>query len=255
MNQLIRCKNCDQIFMKSPFDQYPEYKPGVDRTPETFQRIERDDFQDFLIHHHGHQLENLKIIEDSYVSEKTYSEPIKTSFFRATNGRERFVIKKFRERIDEPLKYQLIPRDYSLKCVAVETQFEEISKQLERELTPPLSKNKIDAFLKLYGAIAEGVDIVDIKDLERVPEESHHPLEVYYRIDDVRLMYLLRNCRNIFKGQEYLEMEAFIHRHKDDGVLLLKATHKIELTEIAKPGKKTIPAFLHSEKEKIIGKK
>ena len=26
MNQLIRCKKCDEIFMKTPFDQYPEYE-------------------------------------------------------------------------------------------------------------------------------------------------------------------------------------------------------------------------------------
>jgi hypothetical protein len=51
-----------------------------------------------LILHHGHRLENLKIIEDSFVSEKAYSEPIKTSFFKATNGKEKFVVKKFRER-------------------------------------------------------------------------------------------------------------------------------------------------------------
>jgi hypothetical protein len=252
MNQLIRCKNCDQVFMKSPFDSYPEYELGPGRTPENCHIIERDDFQDFLIHHHGHQLEYLKIIEDSYVSEKAYSEPIKASFFKATNGREKFVIKKFRESIDEPLKYQLMLGDYSLKCIAVEIQSKEISKQLERELKPSLSQNKTDAFLKLYGSVAESVNI---KDLERIPEESQHPLEVYYKIDDVRLVYLLRNCRSIFKGQEYSVMEEFIHRHKDDGVLLLKATYEIELTEIAKPGKKTISAFLPSEKEKVIWKK
>src|SRR4030066_228857 len=128
MNQLIRCKNCDQIFMKTPFDEHPEYELNPDHPFENFQSIERDDFQDFLIHHHGHQLENLKIIEDSYVSEKAYSEPIKTSFFKAV------------------------------------------------------------------GAIVEGIDM---KDLERIPKESHYPLEVYYKIDDVRVMYLLRNCRNI----------------------------------------------------------
>ena len=252
MNQLIRCKNCDQIFMKTPFDEHPEYELGPDRPPENFRSIERDDFQDFLVHHHGHQLENLKIIEDSYVSEKPYSEPIKTSFFKATNGREKFVIKKFRERIDEPLKYQLVPGDYSLKCIAVEIQSEEISKQLERELEPPLSQDKMDAFLKLVGAIVEGIDI---KDLERIPEESHHPLEVYYKIDDVRVMYLLRNCRNIFKGKEYLAMEEFIHRHKDDGVLLLKATYKIQITQMAKTRKRTTPLPLPIEKEKILGHK
>src|SRR4030067_375984 len=238
MNQLIRCKDCDQIFMKTPFDEHPEYELNPDHPFENFQSIERDDFQDFLIHHHGHQLENLKIIEDSYVSEKAYSEPIKTSFFKATNGREKFVIKKFRERIDEPLKYQLVPGDYSLKCVGVEIQSDEISKQLQRELNPPLSQDKMDAFLKLMGSIVEDIAI---KDLERIPEESQHPLEVYYRIDDVRVMYLLRNCRNIFKGQEFLAMEEFIHRHKDDGVLLLKATYRIQINKMAKTRKRATP--------------
>src|SRR4030043_2289898 len=235
MNQLIRCKNCDEIFMKTLFDQYPEYEFDSGRFLENVRSIERDDFQDFLIHHHGHRLENLKIIEDSFVSEKAYSEPIKTSFLKATNGKEKFVIKKFRERIDEPLKYQLIAGDYSLKCITLEIQSEEISKQFKRELTPPLSQNKIDAFLKLYREIAEDINI---KDLERIPEESHYPLEIYYRLDDIHSMFLLRNCRNIFKGQEYSAIEEFIQRHKDDGVLLLKATYEIKLTEMAKPRKK-----------------
>jgi len=252
MNQLIRCKNCDEFFMKTPFDQYPEYEFNLDRSFENFQSIERDDFQDFLIHHHGHQLENLKIIEDSSVSEKPYFEPIKTSFFRATNGKEKFVIKKFRERIDDPLAYQLIPGDYSLKCIAIEIQSEEISKQLKRELKPALSQIQIDAFLKLYSAIAEDIDI---KDLERIPEESHHPLEIYYRIDDVHLMYLLRNCHNIFKGQKYSAMEEFIHREKDDGVLLVKATYKIQITEPAKAKKGRVSTLLLLEEEKMAKKK
>jgi hypothetical protein len=236
--------------MKSPFDRCPEYDFSPNHPPEDFRCIERDDFRDFLTHHRGHQLELLKIIDDSYISEKAYSEPVKTSFFRATNGRERFVIKKFRERIDEPLKYQLIAGDYSLKCAGVEIQLGEISKQFEREMNPPLSQDKKDAFLRVMGAMAKDIDV---SDLERIQEEVHHPLEVYYKLDDVHVMHLLRNCRNIFKGQEYSAIEEFIHRHKDDGVLLLKATYQIELTEIAKPGRKTIPAFLHLRKEKVVG--
>ena len=252
MNQLIRCKTCDQVFMKGPYDAYPEYEVAPNYSSENFRRIERDDFQNFLSDHDGHQLEPLKIIEDSYVSEKAYSEPIKVSFFKATNGRERFVVKKFRERIDEPLKYQLIFGDYSLKCATIEIQSAEISKQLEDELKPPLSPEKIEAFVKLYGDVVQGFAL---EDLERIPEESRHPLEVYYKIDDVHLVYLLRKCRSLFKGQEYLAMEEFIHRHKDDGVLLLKATYKIELVEVAKPEKRTIPVFQPLEKEKVLWKK
>ena len=252
MNQLIRCKNCDAIFMKTPFDQSPEYERDPDRLPENFRSMERDDLQDFLIHHRGHRLENLKIIEDSFVSEKAYSEPTKTSFFKATNGKEKFVIKKFREKIDEPLKYEVISGDFSLKFTAIEIQWEEISKQLKREIKPPLSQTQMDAFLKLYRHLFKNIDI---HDLERVPEDSPHPLEIYYKISDVHLMYLLRNCRNIFKGREYLAIEEFIHRHKDDGVLLLKATYQIQLTEVAKTKKKAVPASLPLKKEKIIGKK
>jgi hypothetical protein len=252
MNQLIRCKDCDEVFMKTPFDRHPEYPFDPGRTFETFRTIEMDDYQEFLTHHQGHQLENLKIIEDSFVTEKAYAEPIKASFFKATNGKEKFVIKRFRKKIDEPLKYLLIRGDYSLTCTALEVQSREISKQLKRELNPPPSQNQIDAFLKLCQTIAEEIEV---KDLERIPEESHCPLEIYYRMDDIHLMYLLRNCHNIFKGQEYAAMQEFIHRHKDDGVLLLKGTYKIQLFEKVKRDKKFIPTSLPLKEAKIMGRK
>src|SRR4030042_477090 len=235
MNEVIRCINCDKIFLKTPFDQWPEYQFYPSGPLESFRTIEKDDFQDFLKNHHGHRLENLRILEDSFVSEKDYFEPVKTSYFKATNGKESFVIRKFREKIEEPLKYRLIHGDYSLRCTNIEIQSKEIAKQLKAEFkTSALSQNKIDAFLKLFQYIAK---TIDIKNLERIPEESPNPLEIYYKIDDISLVYLLRNCRNIFKGQEYLNIEEFIHHHKDDGVLLLKATYKIQITEMARSKK------------------
>jgi hypothetical protein len=235
MNELVRCINCDEIFLKTPFDQWPEYESYPSGSLESFRTIERDDFQDFLKNHHGHRLEDLKILEDSFVSEKDYFEPVKTSYFKATNGKESFVIRKFREKIEEPLKYRLIHGDYSLRCTNIEIQSKEIAKQLKAEFkTSALSQNKIDAFLKLFQYIAKAIDI---KNLERILEESPNPLEIYYKIDDISLVYLLRNCRNIFKSQEYLNIEEFIHRHKDDGVLLLKATYKIQITEMTKSKK------------------
>lgn len=253
MKQLIRCINCNEIFLKTPFDQWPEYEFKSNRSPESFRTLERDDFQDFLKYHRGHRLEDLKIIEDSFISEKAHLEPIKVSYFKATNGKERFVIKKFREKIDEPLRYQLIPGDYSLKCIAIEIQSKEIKKQLETEFkTSPLSQTKMAAFIKLHQRIAE---MIDIKNLERVPEESPHPLEIYYKMDDLSLMYLLRNCRNIFKGKEYLDLEEFIHRHRDDGVLLFKATYEIQISGTSKSRKKVASVPVSLEKEKVVEKK
>ena len=246
MNQLIRCINCDAIFLETPYDRCPEYEFDSDRFPESFRVIEKDDFQDFLKNHRGHHLENLKILEDSFISEKPYDEPIKISYFKATNGKEEFVIKKFRENIHQPLRYQLIHGDYSLKVIHLEIQSEEIEKQLKIEFKKyPLPQNKIDAFLRLYEKILK---TIDLKNLERVPEESSLPVEIYYRMDDVSLAYLLRNCRHIFKGQEYQEIEAFIHRHKDDGVLLLKARFQIQLSRKARAKKKITASPFAMEK-------
>jgi hypothetical protein len=232
MNQLIHCVNCHEIYLRTPFDQTPEYGWEPFTPLRETQGIEKDDFQDFLRNHRGHQLEDLKIIEDSFVSEKPYSEPVKISYFKATNGKEHFVVKRFRERIDQPLKYQLIRGDYSLKCIDLQIQSEAIRKQLQREMNPPLPQTQIDTFLQLIEHVGKRLDV---NTLERVPEESPYPLEIYHKMNDFSLMYLLRNCRNFFKGKVYAEIEAFVHRHKDDGVLLLKAIYRIEILEKREP--------------------
>jgi hypothetical protein len=252
MNQLIHCINCHAVFLKTPFDRGEEYPLGSFEPLENFRATRRDDFEDFLRSHRGHRLEDLRVVEDSFISEKPYFEPVKASYFKATNGKESFVIKKSRESIDEPLRYQLIVGDYSLKCAYVEIQSEEITKQLARECKEtPLPSKKISEFLRLLKHIAE---TIDVRNLDRIAEESPYPLEVYHKMDDFSLTYLLRNCRHIFNEHEYSAMEAFIHRHKEDGVLLLRAIYEIEIFEKVQPVKKVMAPSIPSEKRKIVGK-
>jgi hypothetical protein len=237
--------------MKTPFDQCPEYEYDPNHPSEPVQVIERDDFQEFLMTHHGHRLEYLEVIENSFFSEKSYLEPVKTSYLRATNNKkEKFVIKQFREKIEEKLRYQIIPGDCSLECTGVEVQSEEITKQLKMEFrTHPFSETKISAFLKLYKRIVRGIDT---KNLERISEASSHPLEEFYKMDDMSLFYLLRNCRNIFKGMEYSNIEDFIYHHKDDGVLLLKARYRIKISEKPKTKKEAVSTVIPAEVKKVI---
>ena len=254
MNRFLRCIDCGEGFMKTPFDQCPEYQYGPHHPSEPVQMIKRDDLQEFLANHHGHQLEDLEIIEDSFVSEEKYSEPVKASYFRAANNKEeKFVIKQFREKIEEKLRYQIIPGDYFLECTGVDVQSEEITQQLKMEFrTHPFSETKISAFLKLYKRIVRGIDT---KNLERISRESSHPLEEFYKMDDMSLFYLLRNCRNIFKGVEYADIEDFIYRHKDDGVLLLRARYRIQMIEKPKTKKEAASTVIPAEVKKVIKKK
>jgi len=248
MNHLIRCVKCDALLFKTPFDQWPEYVFEPNSSPDSVRTIERDDYQDFLRDHHGHRLEELTILEDSFVSEKPYVEPAKVSYFKATNGKENFVIKKHRKKITDPLEYKLIHGDLRLKCLSVEVQSKEIKKQLLAEC-PGLSEEKAESFIRLCHDILK---MVDIKNLERSKEESSHPLEIYYQMDDVTIAHLLRRCRKIFQGKEYLDIEDFINRHRDDSVLLLKATHGIEITQVAEPKKEIRPVAFPIESRKLL---
>lgn len=253
MNRFLRCIDCDEGFMKTPFDQCPEYEYDPNHPSEPVQVVKRDDFQEFLMTHHGHQLENLEVIENSFVSNKNYLEPVKTSYFRATNSKkEKFVIKRVREKIGEKVRYQVIPGDYFLECTGVEVQSEEITKQLKMEFRmDPFIETKISAFLKLYKRIVRGIDP---KNLESIPEESSHPLEIFYKMDDISLFYLLRNCRNIFKGRKYSDIEDFIYLHKDDGVLLLKARYKIQIRQKPKTRKEATSTSIPQEVKEVIKK-
>ena len=62
MNQLIRCVKCDEVFLRRPFDQWPEYELSQDPSMDSLRTIQKDDLRDFLRNHHGHRLEDLKII-------------------------------------------------------------------------------------------------------------------------------------------------------------------------------------------------
>ena len=102
-------------FFCTAFDQLPEYEPFPTKA-DSFQTVAVDDYRNFLESHRGHRMEDLRIIEDSFVSEKAFIEPVKVSYFKATNGKERFVIRKSREHILEPLTYDLIYGDFALNC-------------------------------------------------------------------------------------------------------------------------------------------
>ncbi len=253
MNQLIRCINCDAVFLRTPYDQEPEYAapPPLSFYSDHFN--DRDDFKDFIKNHDGHRMEHLTILEDSLVSDRAYIEPVKVSYFRATNGRENFVIRKSRKEISDPLKYELISGDYSLRRTALDVQARDIEKQLARDFKEaPLTKKKVDSFIRLYSRI---IKTVDLSGLERASEDSSHPLEVFYRMDDMTLMYLLRNCHRLLKGKEYSDIERFISKQKDDGVLLLKATFRIEVTERTQAQEDIVPTALSIKpaKAKKIG--
>jgi hypothetical protein len=252
MDPFIHCITCDAVFHKTPYDQMPEHEWGGKDSPDRVRTVERDDYKDFLQDHQGHRLEELQVLEGSFMGTGDYREPVKTSYWKATNGKERFVIKGSRKDIHEPLRYQLIRGDYQVKCISLEIQSREITRQLEIEFRAnPLSQKKITAFLHLVQEITQGLEAAH---LERVPEESLNPLEIYYQMDDVHTAFLLRRCRKIFDREEFEGVQEFVHHHREDGVLLLRGKHQIQMVEVARAEEEVKESTVSADKKRLVKK-
>lgn len=146
MKGLLRCVECNELFQMTDYDSSPEYQ--VTENGE-IHVIPRDERRSFLASHKGHKIERLKVKKGSLVSDQPYMEPIKTTYFQATNGKESFIVKRWRESIDSPMRYELIKGDIVLVNEELGVQVEEIRKQLAYDFKDePLSEKKIKPFIE-----------------------------------------------------------------------------------------------------------
>ena len=131
----IRCVECNEVAHITDYDCSPQYH--CDKNLEEVIERPMDDTRNFMVKHRHHKMEELYIIKDSFMSEGAYVEPLKVSYFDATNGKERFVIKRWRESINNPLQYELIP-GYVKTAVNLEVQSDEIRRQIRSEIQHPI---------------------------------------------------------------------------------------------------------------------
>jgi len=103
IKKLIRCSTCNQVI--------PDYEgygvtqdkslPGVEWSNADLAKA-----QEFLRTHSGHTLEELSIESDSLTSEKPDYEPIRITYFLASNShRRKFLIRRTRKALDQSLSY------------------------------------------------------------------------------------------------------------------------------------------------------
>jgi hypothetical protein len=141
--------------------------------------MECDDQEAFMKEHRGHHLEELQSVPGSFVSYQGYIEPVKTGYFEATNGKKRFVVRKFRKSVFDPMTYELIPGSLVLVPQRLQIDRVAIQKELERMLSP-FSTKKIRLFV---GELEKIVSGLRPRNCKRLPFESHNPSVWYYNLE------------------------------------------------------------------------
>jgi len=218
--ELVRCIKCDAVALFSPLDRSPEYRMDSG----TWKIVERDDRQAFMEAHRGHPLERLKILDDTFISSQNYREPVKTCYFEATNGKERFLVKRSRKSALDPLRYELVPGRLRINPMELRVDGAAIQKELERSLSHiGLSYQEIKHFVR---ELEQLVSRVKPDELTRVPYESHHPAVRYYYLNEPLIARALEGASRFLARTDVERMGAFVRQHlRDDPFLAVAEVH------------------------------
>lgn len=237
----IRCVECNQVARVTEYDCAPHYH--CDENLEEVIEEPMDDREHFMVQHIDHKMEELKIIKNSFISEGRYGDPLKVSYYKATNGREQFVIKGWREDITTPLRYELI-RGYIKTTFRLEVQSNEIRRQMREEVSlSPIAEITIERFIQIVGMV---VSQFPMRGKIEITAETDTPLISYCKMSTNYIRKILRLSEEIFDAEEVKKIKQFIHQNNNYNepiTLLLKRDFTIKR-------KRTTP--LKSKKEESL---
>jgi hypothetical protein len=217
---------CNEVAHVTPFEGAPSY--AYDRKTGDFIVTVADEDPCFEDLHRRHTTEELFIIKDSFISEERYGEPLKVSYFEASNGRERFVIRGSRTDITRPITYELIP-GYIETSFRREVQGREIRRQLDAEVQdPPFDEAKVSCFIHVVEQVAAQFPL---KDRLEITAETDTPLISHCKLGPGDIREILNLCRGVFDGEELKRLETFImnnNSYNEPMTLLLKRAFRIK---------------------------
>jgi len=241
MGRWIRCVECNQVAHVTEYDNAPHYQ--YDKDIEKIIEKPMDDMKCFMAQHRDHEMEELTVVKNSFISEGNYGDPLKVSYFEATNGRGKFVIKGWRENINTSLRYEIIP-GYIKTTFHLMAQSNEIRKQMSEEIThPPIEGAKIEQFIQIIEMV---VSQFSMRDKIEITAESNTPHISYCRMGTSCIKEILRLSEAIFNAEELRQVEQFIYqnnKYSEPMTLLFKRAFNI---------KKRVTAPLKSKEEQSL---
>jgi len=237
--KLLRCIECNEIISITEHDSSPEYH--YDEKGDRFIELAKNDREPFITKHKNHKIEELRVNRASYISDRPYSEPLKAAYFEATNGREDFVIKKWREKIESPLRYELIKGYIEITDIKLDVQGENIRKQIQAEINPSIVEDKITCLIQLVERV---VSQLDLETLLEDSVESDNPLVLYCKLTNDTTKNIIELSKDIFEGEEFKRVEDFINKNNDyDGVIAPLVKYRFEIRSSHKTGERPQEEF------------
>jgi hypothetical protein len=204
-----------------------DFSPHYEWNNGEIDEIETDDRKAFLHKHKDHKTELLTPLTP-HISEKPYGEPLRTSYFEATNGTKRFLIKQWRSTIEDPFTYEIIEGKIKLTNGTLRAQTTAIKQQLQAENNLSLSERKVNYFLQAVRAEVKQLD----PDTLAISAEGETPLASFYQLGSTCIERILARCRDKFTQRELKKLRDFINRNNEyDDVMTVISKKEFTITK------------------------
>lgn len=205
-NILLRCATCNELFCPTSYDKHPSYK--YNNSDGSFREIENNDLDSFNMEHKNHVINELKIIKDSFCSNYAYWKVIREDYLKAEDDFKTYTIKRWRNAIDEPLKYEIINCDIIYGKPKLEIQFLDIKRQMIADSRIyKFDAPAIDIIISLYDNFISQISVDDVIECGFSMDD---PMVSYAKLSNEFNNDFLRYCEDVLSLRQIDTLKQFI---------------------------------------------
>jgi hypothetical protein len=183
---LLRCHDCNRLLLLGSHNRAPAWRMRAgDMEPV---EVPRNDEEEFRRVHARHRLGELAVVDGSFVSEGAWGDPMRVTYFEATDGHETVVVRRHRTQLDRPVIYEVMPGRLEVRAVTVEVQARDIRRQIEADLPGLLDPDVTERFVRAVEDIAGSLEP---EELEEICVDARETLVAYARLDEKHVAEIL----------------------------------------------------------------
>jgi hypothetical protein len=219
VEKLIRCIQCNKVIPQ--YDSWGDFGattalPGVEWASDDL-----DEQKEFWESHRQHPLEELFLDRETYVSDRPAFEPCRVAYVEASNGKERFLIKRIKEGYDRPAFYEIIPGKIRVADVSLEIQEDELLQQINwLNGSFPLPAEKVGKFIKAFRDEVKELSPENWREEMEMTSPGESSLLSYGSFRESHWEKVLHRCEGNFKDSELELISRFIQEHRQPGDIL-----------------------------------
>ena len=230
VERLLRCAQCNQVIPR--FGSLGDFGERSTLFGVEWSSDDLDSQKEFLLRHEGHPLEELTVDPETFVSDRPSWEPVKTSYVEASNGRQRFVIKRMRTSLARPVSYELIPGEIRVSPETLEIQEEEVRKEISwLNGSFPVPGDKVNKFMEAFREEIRSIPAESIPAAIDKVLPGDTPLLAFGSLSENRWEKVLLRCESHLRPSELQGIQKFIRENcAPDEALALQIRNKISIS-------------------------